>query len=246
MVSRLSLSSLCLPSRLASPRLRSIISPIPLHLVFSFLFSFLISFLQKFRFCGDFDCPDWLLNEIGLLSKLSSIRMMLLCRQIIHHLLGNVLDSEKIQKLTRSSRLSLDANEISALIASVEFILKNSAKFGVSESILLTELEQLGLPQDISVSIVKQYSLNAEALRKRQMDSILSLPAPSAVHWRVDFLVDSNVAPAQPQPECHLQMVFDQQKQLNGNTFHLHLDREKFLELYGELKAAKAAMDSVK
>ena len=30
----------------------------------------LFFFLQKFRFCGDLDCPDWILAEISILSKL--------------------------------------------------------------------------------------------------------------------------------------------------------------------------------
>jgi len=25
---------------------------------------------QRFRFCGDLDCPDWVLAEISILSKL--------------------------------------------------------------------------------------------------------------------------------------------------------------------------------
>ena len=35
-----------------------------------FLINAHLLFLQKFRFCGDLDCPDWLLAEISILSKL--------------------------------------------------------------------------------------------------------------------------------------------------------------------------------
>ena len=38
---------------------------------------------MKFDFCGGFDAPDWLLSEIATLSNISSVRVKLLCNQII-------------------------------------------------------------------------------------------------------------------------------------------------------------------
>ena len=38
----------------------------------SILIFLCISVLQKFRFCGDLDCPDWVLAEISILSKIVS------------------------------------------------------------------------------------------------------------------------------------------------------------------------------
>lgn len=32
--------------------------------------------LQRFRFCWDVDCPDWLLAEIATLSKLVSLDLL--------------------------------------------------------------------------------------------------------------------------------------------------------------------------
>jgi hypothetical protein len=43
---------------------------------------------MKFRFCGEQDAPDWILAEVSVLSKMSSVRMKLICRQIINQLLG--------------------------------------------------------------------------------------------------------------------------------------------------------------
>ena len=34
---------------------------------------------MKFKFCGDADAPDWLLAEMFTISKLSSVRVRLLC-----------------------------------------------------------------------------------------------------------------------------------------------------------------------
>ena len=36
-------------------------------------------YLQKFRFCGDLDCPDWVLAEISILSKIVSNIFTIAC-----------------------------------------------------------------------------------------------------------------------------------------------------------------------
>jgi hypothetical protein len=54
---------------------------------------FILEFsVMRFRFCGDADAPDWFLAETFVLSKLSSVRMLLLCRQVLANLLGRTLD----------------------------------------------------------------------------------------------------------------------------------------------------------
>uniref|UniRef100_A0A2K6BQU5 COMM domain containing 4 n=1 Tax=Macaca nemestrina TaxID=9545 RepID=A0A2K6BQU5_MACNE len=37
----------------------------------------------RFQFCGDLDCPDWVLAEISTLAKMSSVKLQLLCSQIL-------------------------------------------------------------------------------------------------------------------------------------------------------------------
>lgn len=46
---------------------------------------------MRFTLCGGMDMPDWVLAETGVLSKLSSVRVKLLCRYLIDNLLGNPL-----------------------------------------------------------------------------------------------------------------------------------------------------------
>uniref|UniRef100_A0A2K5QJ70 COMM domain containing 4 n=1 Tax=Cebus imitator TaxID=2715852 RepID=A0A2K5QJ70_CEBIM len=45
-----------------------------------------------FRFCGDLDCPDWVLAEISTLAKMSSVKLRLLCSQVLKELLGQGID----------------------------------------------------------------------------------------------------------------------------------------------------------
>uniref|UniRef100_A0A2K5JVE9 COMM domain-containing protein n=1 Tax=Colobus angolensis palliatus TaxID=336983 RepID=A0A2K5JVE9_COLAP len=44
--------------------------------------------LRMFRFCGDLDCPKWVLAEIGTLAKMSSVKLQLLCSQVVKSPLG--------------------------------------------------------------------------------------------------------------------------------------------------------------
>ena len=37
---------------------------------------------MKFRFSGNLDCPEWLLSEIPTLSKISAMRIKMLCKQL--------------------------------------------------------------------------------------------------------------------------------------------------------------------
>ena len=46
---------------------------------------------MKFRFCGDQDCPDWLLAEMSTLSRLTSIKTKLVTAQVVQSLIkGNI------------------------------------------------------------------------------------------------------------------------------------------------------------
>ncbi|KAG8327688.1 COMM domain-containing protein 4 [Homalodisca vitripennis] len=42
----------------------------------------LIHSALRFRFCGDGDCPDWILAQINTLARTSSIKMKLLCQVV--------------------------------------------------------------------------------------------------------------------------------------------------------------------
>jgi hypothetical protein len=45
---------------------------------------------MKFRFCGDQDCPDWLLAEMTTLSRLTSVKTKLTTAQVIQAIIkGN-------------------------------------------------------------------------------------------------------------------------------------------------------------
>eukprot|EP00041_Stephanoeca_diplocostata_P008462 m.125655 g.125655 ORF g.125655 m.125655 type:complete len:122 (+) comp17335_c0_seq2:150-515(+) len=85
---------------------------------------------MKFRFCGERDCPDWLLAEIVLLTKITSVKMKLLVSNVIKDLLGSPLDYAKVNKLTADAKL--DANDQKICIAIISFFITNAAKNGIA------------------------------------------------------------------------------------------------------------------
>jgi hypothetical protein len=61
---------------------------------------------QRFKFCGDDDCPDWLLGQVSNLSKLSHIKLKLLLQTIVKNILAGEVDYKKIQKFTSDAKFS--------------------------------------------------------------------------------------------------------------------------------------------
>uniref|UniRef100_A0ACB8E531 COMM domain-containing protein 4 n=1 Tax=Sphaerodactylus townsendi TaxID=933632 RepID=A0ACB8E531_9SAUR len=100
---------------------------------------------MRFRFCGDLDCPDWVLAEISTLAKISSVKLKLICAQVLKDLLGEGIDYEKILKLTSDAKL--ESGDVKATIAVLNFILSSAAKHNVDSESLSSELQQLGLPK---------------------------------------------------------------------------------------------------
>lgn len=206
---------------------------------------------MKFRFCGDADCPDWVLSEINVLSKMSSVRMMLICRQIRNQLLGTGINYEKLNKLTTGKRLNFEPSEIKAMIAALHFILRNSAKYDVDGvEVLPMELEQLGLPADVARAICKTYVKCKSDLRARLLTQTLHMPRVVEADWRVDYVLASSSLKnvATPTVRMNLQLSKAGQNSLSKNKdseVSFEMSSDKFAVLYADLKAARAAMAQV-
>eukprot|EP00601_Ochromonadales_sp_CCMP2298_P022932 CAMPEP_0173308122 /NCGR_PEP_ID=MMETSP1143-20121109/21560_1 /TAXON_ID=483371 /ORGANISM="non described non described, Strain CCMP2298" /LENGTH=124 /DNA_ID=CAMNT_0014249489 /DNA_START=22 /DNA_END=393 /DNA_ORIENTATION=- len=115
---------------------------------------------MKFRFCGDLDCPDWVLAEISTLSKLSSVRLKVVVVQILAQCLQGTFNYEKVLKLG-------DAADLKGAVAAVHFMLSNAARFGVDEKSLVLEVQQLGLPRENAEVLGRQYREASDLLRAR-------------------------------------------------------------------------------
>lgn len=48
--------------------------------------------MQRFRFCGESDCPDWILAEINTLSRISSVKLKQLAQIVAKSLITRTFD----------------------------------------------------------------------------------------------------------------------------------------------------------
>ncbi|NWW70102.1 COMD4 protein, partial [Climacteris rufus] len=158
---------------------------------------------QRFRFCGDLDCPDWVLAEISTLAKISSVKLKLICAQVLRDLLGEAIEYEKILKLTSDAKL--ESGDVKATIAVLSFILSSAAKHNVDSESLSSELQQLGLPKaEHATGLCRSYEEKQSSLQDRLRACSLRLSQLGSVRWRVDYTLSSSELQEVNEPLVHL------------------------------------------
>lgn len=134
---------------------------------------------MKFEFCGKNECPEWVLAESSILSKLSAVKLKLICAQIIKKIwesysaayAGSIpfkvskdkgYDEDKIYRLWNDCKLNQD--ETYTVIAVLDFIILNATKCSVDQDIFSKEISHLGIPIENVNVIVKAYTEKAKEL----------------------------------------------------------------------------------
>ena len=141
---------------------------------------------MKFKFCGNVDCPDWLITEITYLTKITPVKLRILGNLICKYIMKEG-DTQKINKILEE--MNLTPEEITIVISSLCFIIKSSGKFNVDDMMLSQELQQLGLPQDNADAISKVYKKNKDALRNFLKEDIFSFNKINDVHYKTSYCV---------------------------------------------------------
>uniref|UniRef100_T1IZI0 COMM domain-containing protein n=1 Tax=Strigamia maritima TaxID=126957 RepID=T1IZI0_STRMM len=196
---------------------------------------------MKFKFCGDLDCPDWILAEITTLSKLTSVKVKLLCSQVLNDVLGGSIDYEKVQKLTSDAKL--DIGGIKASIAAISYIITSAVKYSTEEHTLSNELQQLGLPKEHSTAICKVYADNYAKLQKELNNNSLRLSYLDDLQWRLDYIISSSHLSDVSEPLLHLKMKV-RHPELKIHKFSMTAD--KCSVILHELKEAYKVMENLK
>lgn len=197
---------------------------------------------MRFKFCGDRDCPDWLLAEIGTLSRISSVKTKLLCVQVVNWVVTSKVDFEKVSKLTADSKFSSD--DLKGMLMALEFILKNATKFGVDEESLVNELQQLGLPREHAVSLSRVYADRSPDMLTALKEQSLRLSSLEGhPQWRLDYVLESSIAGQVSQPSVQMRLVVREGHETT--PVHFAMSSEKCTALLDELKRAYSAMKSL-
>ncbi|KAG5273543.1 hypothetical protein AALO_G00152520 [Alosa alosa] len=198
---------------------------------------------MRFRFCGDLDCPDWVLAEISTLAKLSSVKMKLLCVQVLKDLLEDGIDYDKVEKLTTDAKFEM--GDIKASIAVLSFILTSAAKHDVDSESLSSELQQLGLPKEHTTGLCKSYEDKHTALQDKLRESSLRLGRLESVSWRVDYTLSSSELKEVNEPSVQLRLQAQEPESGSTQTTVVAITADKFRVLLTELKQAQAMMNAL-
>ncbi|XP_047593188.1 COMM domain-containing protein 4 isoform X1 [Lutra lutra] len=189
---------------------------------------------MRFRFCGDLDCPDWVLAEISTLAKIvectgssrSSVKLRLLCSQVLKELLGQGIDYEKILKLTADARF--ESGDVKATVAVLSFILSSAAKHSVDGESLSSELQQLGLPKEHAASLCRCYEEKQSPLQEHLRACSLRVNRLAGVGWRVDYTLSSSLLRAVAEPMVHLKLEVAAASGAAAQPVAMSLSADKF------------------
>ncbi|XP_015279872.1 PREDICTED: COMM domain-containing protein 4 [Gekko japonicus] len=198
---------------------------------------------MRFRFCGDLDCPDWVLAEISTLAKISSVKLKLICAQVLKDLLGEGIDYEKILKLTSDAKF--ESGDVKATIAVLNFILSSAAKHNVDSESLSSELQQLGLPKEHATGLCRSYEEKQSALQDSLRGCSLRLNRLDSVSWRVDYTLSSSELRRVNEPVVHLKLNTQNVDKGALEPVVMMLSAEKFRVLLAELRQAHALLKTL-
>ncbi|XP_071493829.1 COMM domain-containing protein 4-like [Diadema antillarum] len=197
----------------------------------------------RFRFCGDLDCPDWVLAEISILSKITSIKMKQLCGQVIKDLLGEQIDYEKVYKLTADAKY--EPGDVKASIAALTFILTSAAKYNVDGESLSNELQQLGLPKEHSTALSRSYGDKRDKMQEQLRSQSLRLSKFDSVDWRVDYILGSSEIQAINEPSLQLRLKLRNPDTDTMDVTSFSVSSDKFRILINELRQTLTLMEGL-
>ena len=193
---------------------------------------------MRFRFCGDLDCPDWVLAEMNNLARLTSVKMKLLVMQVIKGIMDSDIDFGKVEKITSDAKYCV--GDIKASVSGLEFIIKSASKHGVDGETLSNELQQLGLPKEHSTSLCKSYESKFKDLHTILLHGSFR---QSACLQNVDWKINPK---AIDETERTLDICIELLT-VSGETqlIEFKTTASKFRVLLHELKIAQTHMNSI-
>jgi hypothetical protein len=135
-------------------------------------------------------------------------------------------------------------SEVKSAIASLLFIITNSARFNVNEQQLGLELQQIGFPKESSESLCRAYKYARVDLVQHLKTRTMRLPNIEDLKWRVDFVLSSSKLKQVNEPSVQLSLNVAQHEHSQQHSFDVSLDT--FRVLYHELQIARKLMDELK
>lgn len=195
---------------------------------------------MRFKFCGDLDCPDWVLAEINILARLTSVKMKLLVNQVVKGLLSEEIDFEKVEKLTSDAKF--DVGDIKASVAGIDFIISSATKHSVKPETLSNELQQLGLPKEHSSALCKVYESKQTALHNESLRRSFRC---SSHLQKVDWKLNAAAISAGDERTVDVRLLLVDPASKKEETISFTTAASKLKVLLYELHVIKNQMNSI-
>lgn len=177
---------------------------------------------MRFKFCGNIDCPEWLITEIAYLTKISSVKLRILCNQTCNFIITKSKNYKDIKKILEEMNFS--EQEANIIISVLEFILKSAAKFDVEDLVLNQELLQLGLSQDNADSVSKVFKNQKAKLRNYLKNDIFSFNVINDIEYKMSYVLSDQSTNFECQNEKENEDIIEdnyQIKSLEKNRINL-------------------------
>ena len=116
------------------------------------------------------DVPEWILQDIAVVAKLTTVRFKLIVQHLLKHWVHELdIDYTKFGKWMPEDTFS--ASDTKAAIATIEFLLRNAVTFNIEPFMFCQELQQLGLQCEHAAILEKAYKDNVAALQSIARES---------------------------------------------------------------------------
>ncbi|XP_002047879.3 COMM domain-containing protein 4 isoform X2 [Drosophila virilis] len=189
---------------------------------------------MKFRFCGDGDCPDWVLAEIiSTLSNLSVDNLEQLAQIVAKRISGAQFEEAVVRSLTSSV-----TNDGKTAVACVHYMLTNAARYSCSETIFGEEIQQLGLPKDHAAAMCRVLQAHATVIRQKLIDKAFRINELQSIR--------NVTSPGETPPNCATLELKISQELVDGlpkDTTHIvNIECAQLGALLDEMKLARDIM----
>jgi len=145
-----------------------------------------LKYLMKFQICGGLDCPEWVLSEVAVMNKVSTVKLRLILGLIVKKITGQAFEEEKLRKQCKDSKLSTE--DTNCFLALLEFLLTSSAKYDVSDQVLSKELLQMGVAIENANGLVKSYAENLSQIQDRLKNESLKVSQLDSLQYKLSYI----------------------------------------------------------
>ena len=199
---------------------------------------------MRFKFCGNIDSPEWLISEIIYLTKISAIRLRIICNNIALFIINSGKNFKDIQK--NLDDMNFNDAEGKIIFSLLDFILRNSVKFDIEDNILSNELQQLGLPLENAESIVKIFKNQKEKLKKKLSNEIFSNENLKEIDYKISYVLANDINDFKNNEISENKFEEEKTKNLDNDNFLLSKIEGRILISLGEDKENKITFSSNK